>query len=118
MDDLARLLIAARDGDRWALATAIRSSQSEVWRLAAHLVGLEDADDVAQDTYVRMWRALPAFRGESSGRTWLLAIARRSCADAVRGRVRRRRLLARAGAPIGLDDVTESPVEGHTVREL
>ena len=95
MDELTRLLLAARDGDRLALAAAIRESQGEVWRLAAHLVGTDDADDTTQDTYVRAWRALPAFRGDSSGRTWLLAIARRACADAVRRRVRQRRLALR-----------------------
>jgi RNA polymerase sigma-70 factor (ECF subfamily) len=95
VDDLTRLLLASRDGDRGALAAAVRSSQADVWRLTAHLVGPEDADDVTQDVFVRAWRALPAFRGDSSGRTWLLAITRRACADAVRARVRRRRLTAR-----------------------
>lgn len=95
MDDLTRLLVAARGGDRAALAAAIRCSQTEVWRLAANLVSPQDADDVAQDTFVRMWRALPAFRAEASGRTWLLAIARRACADAVRQLGRRRRLASR-----------------------
>ena len=60
--------------------------------------GPDDADDVTQDTFVRAWRALPAFRGDSSARTWLLAIARRACADAVRRNVRRRRLHRRVEA--------------------
>ena len=92
---LTELFCAARDGDRAALAAAIRSSQAEVWRLAAHQVGVDEADDVTQDVFVRAWRALPAFRAESSGRTWLLAIARRACADALRRRNRGRRLRGR-----------------------
>jgi RNA polymerase sigma-70 factor (ECF subfamily) len=95
VDELTRLFLAARDGDRVALLEAIRSSQAEVWRLAAHLVGSDDADDVTQDTFVRAWRALPAYRGDASARTWLLSIARRACADAVRGHIRRRRLADR-----------------------
>jgi RNA polymerase sigma-70 factor (ECF subfamily) len=95
VDDLTRLWLDARDGDRAALVRAIRSSQPDVHRLAVHLVGPGDADDVTQDTFVRAWRALPQFRGESSARTWLLAIARRSSADAIRGAVRRRRVRAR-----------------------
>ena len=75
---------------------AVRASQADVWRLARHLVGPDDADDVTQDTFVRAWKALPTFRGDSSARTWLLSIARRACADAVRRTVRRRRL-ARTG---------------------
>jgi RNA polymerase sigma-70 factor (ECF subfamily) len=94
VDDLTRLWLAARDGHSAALAQAIRSSQADVYRLAVHLVGPGDADDVAQDTFIRAWRALPQFRGESSARTWLLAIARRACADAIRGTVRRRRVRA------------------------
>lgn len=97
-DDLTRLLLAARDGDRLALAGAIRASQAEVWRLALHLVGADEADDATQDTYVRAWRSLPRFRGDSSGRTWLLAIARRACVDAVRRKVRERRLTGRLRA--------------------
>jgi RNA polymerase sigma-70 factor (ECF subfamily) len=95
MDRLTGLLIQARDGDRLALGAAIRLSQAEVWRVAAHLVGQNEADDVTQDVFLRAWRALPSFRAESSGRTWLLAIARRACADAVRRQSRWRKLTAR-----------------------
>jgi RNA polymerase sigma-70 factor, ECF subfamily len=97
VDELTRLFLAARDGDRSALLQAIRASQADVWRLASHLVGRDDADDVTQDVFVRAWRALPAYRGDASARTWLLAIARRACADHVRNQVRRRRLAGLAG---------------------
>jgi RNA polymerase sigma-70 factor (ECF subfamily) len=96
VDELTSLLLDARDGDRFALAAAIRASQADVWRFVAHLAGRDVADDVTQDTYVRAWRALPAFRGESTARTWLLAIARRACSDANRRRRRERRLAQRA----------------------
>ena len=46
---------------------------------------------------MRVVRALPAFRGDSSGRTWLLSIARRACADAIRRNVRSRRRDALVG---------------------
>jgi RNA polymerase sigma-70 factor (ECF subfamily) len=95
MDDLTRLALAAGEGDEEALAAFVRRSQGEVWRLVAALVGRADADDVTQDTYVRAWRALPAFRADASARTWLLVIARRACLDWVRGRVRSRRLADR-----------------------
>jgi RNA polymerase sigma-70 factor (ECF subfamily) len=99
VDELTQLFLAARDGDRSALLRAIRASQADVWRLTAHLVGRDDADDVTQDTLVRAWRALPAFRGDASARTWLLGIARRACADHIRGQVRRRRLVGLAAMP-------------------
>lgn len=94
MDERTALLVAARDGDRSALAAFIRASEPEVWRLARHLVGPDTADDVTQDVFVRAWRAIPAYRADASARTWLLAIARRTCADAVRRRQRDRRLRA------------------------
>lgn len=92
MDELTGLLHAAQHGDEVCIAAWIRRTQAEVWRLCAHLVDREAADDLTQETYVRAWKALPAFRGDASARTWLLSIARRTCADALRARARRRRL--------------------------
>jgi RNA polymerase sigma-70 factor, ECF subfamily len=91
VDELTRDLLQAKTGDRQAFASVVRGSQADIWRLCAHLVGRTEADDLTQDTFVRVVRALPTFRGESSARTWLLAIARRACADAVRRHVRTRR---------------------------
>src|SRR2546430_3530516 len=99
MDRLTGLWVQARDGDRLALGAAIRLSQAEVWRVAAHLVGPNEADDVTQDVFVRAWRALPSFRAESSGRTWLLALAPRACADARPDPSRWRKLTARLHPP-------------------
>ena len=113
MDRLTGLLVQARDGDRLALGAAIRLSQAEVWRVAAHLVGPNEADDVTQDVFLRVWRALPSFRAESSGRTWLLAIARRACADAVRRQSRWRKLTARLHS----ESVPAAP-DGNRVDDL
>ncbi|HEV8627345.1 MAG TPA: sigma-70 family RNA polymerase sigma factor [Acidimicrobiia bacterium] len=99
IDELTELLLSAQDGDQVALSAWIRRSQGEVWRLCAQLVSRDLADDVTQEVYLRAYRALPAFRGESSARTWLLSIARRTCADAVRDLRRRRRLAARFDRP-------------------
>jgi RNA polymerase sigma-70 factor, ECF subfamily len=116
-DELTELLLAARDGDRLALASAIRRTQGEVWRLCRHLVDGEEADDLTQETWLRAWRALPAFRGEASGRTWLLSIARKTCADAVR-RLRRRRLLALHTTPLPGEEVKQGPAEGVALAQL
>jgi RNA polymerase sigma-70 factor (ECF subfamily) len=120
VDELTRLFLAARDGDRTALLHAIRTSQADVWRLAYHLVGPDDADDVTQDSFVRAWKALPAFRGESSARTWLLSITRRACVDQVRRNVRRRRLAGRLEARASLPGAasTVDPGEAHAVSAL
>ena len=90
MDDLTRTAIAARDGDRAALSRFVRESQADVWRLAARLVDRGAADDLTQEVYERALRSLPSFRGDSSARTWLLSIARRTCVDTIRRRSRMR----------------------------
>jgi RNA polymerase sigma-70 factor (ECF subfamily) len=90
VDDLTRLALDARDGDAEALARFVAESQAEVWRLAAHLVDRGAADDLTQEVYERALGGLSRFRGDSSARTWLLSIARRTCVDAIRRRGRMR----------------------------
>lgn len=97
MEELTRLALRARDGDREALERFIRLSQGDVWRLCAHLGGRDEADDLTQETFLRAIGALASFRGDSSARTWLLVIARRTCVDSVRRAIRRRRLVERIG---------------------
>jgi len=91
---ITALAAAAGAGDRVALAEFVRSTQRDVHRFVAHLAGAADADDIAQDTFRRAMRSLPQFEGRSSARTWLLSIARRAAADAVRTAVRRPRTTA------------------------
>lgn len=118
VDELTRLLLDARSGDRFALSAAIRRSQGEVWRLCAHLVDRDEADDLTQETYLRAVRALPAFRADASGRTWLLSIARRTCADALRRRTRRRRLRDRVEQEPGVAAPLPDPTGAVSVEQL
>lgn len=92
MDDVTGWALRARDGDPLAQAALVRGTQAEVWRLCASLVDSGAADDLTQETYLRAFRALPAFEARAAARTWLLGIARHTCADHLRGVVRRRRL--------------------------
>jgi RNA polymerase sigma-70 factor, ECF subfamily len=116
-DELTDLLLAARDGDRAALAAVIRSTQPEIWRMASHLVAPGEADDVTQETFLRVWRSLPSFRGDSSARTWLLAIARRTCVDAVRARGRWRRLVGMLG-PTAASEINDGPEAAFALTDL
>lgn len=95
MDELAGWAQAARDGDPVAVTALVRATQGDVRRLCAYLVDDASADDLAQETYVRALRALPSYEARAPFRPWLLSIARRACADALRRRTRRRRLLVR-----------------------
>jgi RNA polymerase sigma-70 factor (ECF subfamily) len=88
VDERTHLLIAARDGDRDALAELVNGLLPDVWRFCASMVGPADADDATQETFVRVWRSASSFRAESAAMTWVLAIARRACIDLVKRRPR------------------------------
>lgn len=90
MDELTRLAYAARHGRSRALDRFIEAGYPDVWRLCASLLDSQSAEDLAQETFLRATQALPRFRGESTARTWLLAIAHRVCVDELRARGRRR----------------------------
>ncbi|MGI8666524.1 MAG: sigma-70 family RNA polymerase sigma factor [Jatrophihabitans sp.] len=85
-DELTLAALRARAGDRLAAGDFVRRSQGDVWRLCAHLGSPADADDLTQETFARAFGSLHRFAGRSSARTWLLSIARRVCADAIRAR--------------------------------
>jgi RNA polymerase sigma-70 factor (ECF subfamily) len=118
VDDLTRLALAAGDGDRQALASFVRASQGEVWRLCAHLVDRQSADDLTQEVYLRAVPALARFRGDSSARTWLLTIARRTCADSLRRTIRQRRLSERLRTTFTEDEVLTAGDAGSAGQEL
>lgn len=121
VDEMTRLALAAGAGDGPALATFVRASQAEVWRLCAHLVDPGAADDLTQDVYARAIAALGSFRADASARTWLLSIARRTCADRLRRRSRRRRLRDRLeSAPVrpGAPDVAAEVVLDAVLADL
>jgi RNA polymerase sigma-70 factor (ECF subfamily) len=92
VDEWTRLALAARGSrDRTALEAFVRATQDDVWRLCAHLGDRDRADDLAQETYVRVLRSLPLFRGDAPVRSWLFSIVRRVVADDIAARRRRRR---------------------------
>lgn len=83
-DPATKLALAAGKGDRAALTAFIEATQNDVWRLLAHLGGTAAADDLTQETYLRVISALPRFAARSSAKTWILSLARRVWVDSVR----------------------------------
>lgn len=102
-DPLTELALRARAGDPGAQAALVRATQAEVWRFTAALVDPGAADDLTQETFLRAFKALPGYEARAAIRTWLLGIARRTCADHLRAVVRRRRLDARLAAQLWTD---------------
>jgi RNA polymerase sigma-70 factor, ECF subfamily len=73
----AQLVACAAAGDSRAFADLVRAHQGYLRKLLARVCRGDQAraDDLAQEAFVRAWRALPNFRGESRFRTWLTRLA-------------------------------------------
>ena len=81
---VTQLALKAGRGDRQALDEFIGATHKDVWRLLAHLSSPDTADDLTQETFLRVLGALPRFAARSSARTWILSLARRTWVDSIR----------------------------------
>jgi RNA polymerase sigma-70 factor, ECF subfamily len=87
--DEVRLLRRITAGDQGAMAEFYRQHGRVVLAQILLVVGDQAAaEEILQDTMLAIWRGAGSFRGESSVRSWVIAIARRQARD----RLRRRRL--------------------------
>jgi RNA polymerase sigma-70 factor (ECF subfamily) len=97
-EDESDLLTRARGGDRSAFGALVRLYQRRVYAAALHVTGNHaDAEDVAQETFVRAYRGLASFDGRADFFTWLYRIAINTALNRLRSG-RRSRALADAGA--------------------
>jgi RNA polymerase sigma-70 factor (ECF subfamily) len=86
----AAAVARARAGDREAFRTLVERHSRNVFRLAFRMTGNEeDAEDVVQETFLKAYRNLPRFAGQSEFSTWLHRIAANCAVDALRRRVSR-----------------------------
>jgi RNA polymerase sigma-70 factor (ECF subfamily) len=122
------LLARAREGDERAFAAIVDRYEA---RVAATVIGMlgpgDEAEDVGQETFVRLFRSLERFRGDSSLATYLTRIAMNLCLTTLRKRKRRRsrfvsveavpggsengRLPAQPGLEIVTADSEEGPLQ-------
>ena len=81
MPDVEHALIErAQKGDHDAFATLVNEHQRYVYNLALRVLKDEnEALDLAQETFIRAWTALPNFRKQSRFRTWLYRITTNLC---------------------------------------
>jgi RNA polymerase sigma-70 factor (ECF subfamily) len=71
---------ACQRGDREAFDRLVERYQRNVYRLCYRYVGHhEDANDLAQEVFLRAWRSMGRFRGDSAFSTWLYRIAVNAC---------------------------------------
>jgi RNA polymerase sigma-70 factor (ECF subfamily) len=80
----------AREGDLAAFDALARAHFKRVYSFTHRLIGShEDAEDLAQECFVRAWRALPHYREEAAFATWLCRIALHLAQDHRRAGARR-----------------------------
>ncbi len=85
--DDAALLSRIGRGDEDAMAAFYREHGRVVFAQVLLVVGERVlAEEIVQDTMLAVWRGAGSFRGESSVRSWVIAIARRQTRDRLRGR--------------------------------
>lgn len=77
----ALLCRRAAGGDRAAFSLLVAAHAQRLRGFLAHLAGPELADELAQESFVKAWLSLPAFRGEARFSSWLCAIGWRCFID-------------------------------------
>lgn len=80
-----------KQGDEAAFKYMVTSWQDMVYNTALGLVQSEmDAEDVAQEVFVKAWESIDGFKGESKLSTWLYRITVTKSLDFLRGRKRKK----------------------------
>lgn len=120
-DTEQHLIQRAQKGDQEAFAVLVTEHQRYVYNLALRVIkNEEEALDLAQETFVRAWTALPNFRGGSKFRTWLYRIVTNLCYNRLPNL---RRSLNELGDDV-IADIPEkeiafdNPAHGFESREL
>ena len=110
----APLVDRVQRGDQRAFEMLVVKYQRRIERLIARMVRDVDlVEDIAQETFIRAYRALPNFRGESAFYTWLYRIAVNTAKKAMIGLVRDPLLTESAMAALTEDEEGASRVENE-----
>jgi RNA polymerase sigma-70 factor (ECF subfamily) len=118
------LVQKCKNGDLDAFDQLVKRYETKVYSLAYRFTGNHaDANDLAQETFIRVYQALSSFRGDSSFATWLYRVASNVCRDELRRQQRRKKIsldemMSQAGGNLYLADEGESPEESLEKSEL
>src|SRR3954462_15778412 len=104
------LVRAAQRGDRTAFRALVERYQRRVYQLAVSMLkDPDDAMDIVQETFVRVHRYLPSFKGDSSFFTWTYRIATNLCLDAQRKKGRTERVDVEEGDAAEIEAAMDPP---------
>jgi RNA polymerase sigma-70 factor, ECF subfamily len=90
------LLLRARRGDHRAFDDFVERHSASVFGWMVRAVGVEDAEDLAQEIFFRAFRGLGGYRGDAPARAWLASIAHNAVKNRYRFRGRFRRIFSPA----------------------
>jgi RNA polymerase sigma-70 factor, ECF subfamily len=112
-DPDVRLMLQVRDGDAAAFTELVLRYQNRLLTVLEHLVGSrEQAEDLAQDVFVRVFKARHRYEPEAKFSTWLFTIANNVASNALRSRSRRREVRVLEGngdtSPLALDQLAKA----------
>ena len=102
----------------------VAAYEKQVYHIALKMTGnKEDAFDLSQDTFLKAYRSLGSFRGESSFGTWIYRLAANLCIDFLRKQQRRGKVVSLddaddSGRPMELSDLRFEPQSAMEKREL
>jgi RNA polymerase sigma-70 factor, ECF subfamily len=101
------LVARCTSGDEDACARLVADHQRMVYQLALHLLGdAQEALDLSQEVFLRVFRTLPQFRGQSALRTWIYRIVVNQASNRQRWWRRRHR-----AQQVALDELTSTQGE-------
>jgi RNA polymerase sigma-70 factor (ECF subfamily) len=104
-------------GDAESFNQLILRWERPIYALAYRTIGREeDARDVCQETFLRAFRALPGFRGQSKFSSWLYRIALNLCHDWLRRE--RRTPLVQAPEDVDLDELAANAGPSESIEDL
>ncbi|RLP84377.1 RNA polymerase sigma factor [Micromonospora sp. BL4] len=106
------LVTRARAGDLEAYDLLVARHTASAYRTAVLLGAGSDSEDVIQEAFVKGYRKLSRFRGESSFRSWLLSIVANETRNLHRSRTRRDGLVLRAAAANPTSEIAEDDAVG------
>ena len=78
-DDLNSIVAGCRRGDPRARKDIYERYHQSVFRLAARMVGVQDAADVTQDVFLKAYGGIAGFRGDAQFSTWLYRVTINEC---------------------------------------
>ena len=85
--EIAQAVAAAKEGDKQAFYHLYQQFVGRVYAICWRLLGnKQKAEDASQEIFIKVWQQLPAFRGDSSFKTWLFGIANYRAMDILRKR--------------------------------